>query len=173
MKIIETERLFLRPMSLLYAPSYQRYFSDPEVLRYLNGNIPRPYPDNGAQEFIKDHILKYQGVTLWNWGLFLKTDPDNLIGSIEIRRQDQSGNRGFWLAKHLWAQGYMSEAVRPVTAFAFNELGFTELFLESDMENRASERIKIAQGAAFLEEISCYRSDGRQISVRKRWRLTK
>ena len=41
----------IRPLELTDAPAVQRYASDERVARTTN--IPQPYPDNGAEQFVK------------------------------------------------------------------------------------------------------------------------
>ena len=48
------------------------------------------------------------------WGIFLKENPDELIGCIGVYKNRPFENRGFWLAKKFWGQGLMTEAVKPV-----------------------------------------------------------
>ena len=154
-----------------FAPSYQRHYSHPQVLKYFTG-LPNPYPENGAYEFIKHHVLPHQDRTLWHWSLFLKEDLSELIGAIEIRNDDRQGHRGFWLTRHLWGQGLMPEAVRPVSSFAFDVLNFSELILENNAENLASRHIKITQGALFIETYRKKLANG-QTKTYERWKLTR
>ena len=171
MKDFETKNLYLNATKLDYAESYQRHYSHHEVLKCFTG-LPNPYPENGAYEFIKYHVLPHQDHTLWHWCLFLKEDPRDCIGSIEIRRDDRQGHRGFWLARHLWGQGLMTEAVEPISSYALNTLGFRELILENDAENLASRRIKITQGAVFIDTYPKNLADG-QTKTFERWKLTR
>jgi len=53
---LETRRLVLRPLRWEDAPRVQLLFSNPNVRRYMDGNIPHPYPDNGAEDFLKGRI---------------------------------------------------------------------------------------------------------------------
>jgi ribosomal-protein-alanine N-acetyltransferase len=66
----ETERLVLRGVAEVDAPSYERYFVDWEVVRHLGGPIPWPYPSGGILEFIRNDVLPSQGRDRWVWGIF-------------------------------------------------------------------------------------------------------
>jgi ribosomal-protein-alanine N-acetyltransferase len=92
-------------------------------------------------------IQPNQGKTRWSWGIFLKEDLNELVGTIELFELSGFENRGFWLAKNLWGQGLMSEAVVPVTDFAFNEVGFARLQFGNAVGNDRSRRIKEKTGA--------------------------
>ena len=76
----------------------------------------------------------------WHWSLRLKSDPDRLIGSISLMKQENH-NRGFWLGLPWQRQGLMSEAVEVVTDYWFDELGFHVLRAPKAVVNIASRRI--------------------------------
>ncbi len=145
---LKTKRLVLQELTLNHEKDYFEGFVDWEVVRYMNGSIPWPYPKDGVRNFIKSVIPK-QGKTLWQWGIFLKEQPNKLIGSIEIRKSD-TDNRGFWLAKPYWGQGYMSEASLAVTDYAFESLGFDVLKFTNSKVNIGSRRIKEKMGIRLV-----------------------
>ena len=81
MKLIpkfETLRLLLRGVELKDASAYQMYFNDYDIISQLAAVVPWPYPQNGAEEFIRNVILPQQGKSRWSWGLFLKECPWSL-----------------------------------------------------------------------------------------------
>lgn len=63
------------------------------------------------------------------WGMCLKSAPDELIGVTWLKRKGRPSNRGFWLGRKFWRQGIMTEALKPVTDYAFDVLGFEKLVL--------------------------------------------
>jgi ribosomal-protein-alanine N-acetyltransferase len=100
---LETKRLILKAVELKDAPSYQKYFNDEKILSHLSDKVPKPYPDNGAEFYIKNVLLPEQGNNYYFWGIFLKDNPEELIGGIEIRvKASEQGNRGFWLGQKFW-----------------------------------------------------------------------
>jgi RimJ/RimL family protein N-acetyltransferase len=147
MKTFETERLILRPITKQDFPSYQKNFADYEVIRFLAASVPWPYPENGAEFFIKQMILPHQGIDRWCWGIFEKNNLNEVIGAVDLWRIPNPANRGFWLAHRHWNKGYMTEAVTPVMNYAFSELGFEELFFSNALGNTQSRRIKEKTGA--------------------------
>ncbi|MEK7690780.1 MAG: GNAT family protein [Bdellovibrionota bacterium] len=72
----------------------------------------------------------------------LKEGLNELIGVIEILELQGLENRGFWLARNHWGKGLMSEAVIPVTNFAFHQIGFHKLQFGNAVGNVRSRRIK-------------------------------
>ena len=145
-----TDRLILKPVTLADAPAYQRHFVDYEVIRYLSSAVPWPYPEDGVQYFLENLILPRQGIDRWCFGIFLRTQPLELIGCVDLWREPRPENRGFWLGRKFWGQGYMTEAVAPITDYAFKELGFEVLYFSNALGNTASRRVKEKSGATLL-----------------------
>jgi ribosomal-protein-alanine N-acetyltransferase len=150
MKNFETKRLILRKITELDIPSYQKNIADYEVIRFLSSKVPWPYPADGAEVFLNSFVFPRLGIDRWFWGIFLKEDPSEVIGAVDLWREPCPENRGFWLAKKHWGKGIMSEAVRPITEYAFTHLGFEKLILSNAVGNHASSRIKEKFGAKLL-----------------------
>jgi RimJ/RimL family protein N-acetyltransferase len=146
----ETERLFLRAVTEEDAPDWQKNFADYEVVRNLSAQVPWPYPEDGVISFLKNVILPEQGKIRWVWGIFLKENPQELIGVVDLWRNGKPENRGFWLARKHWKKGLMTEAVNPVIDYAFDELGFSELIFSNALGNIGSRRVKEKTGAKLL-----------------------
>lgn len=144
---LETPRLILRAIEESDLPSFQRNFAHWDIIRNMSKVVPWPYPSDGAFQFYHSIIQPNQGKNRWSWGIFLKEDLNELIGVIEIFKQQGLENRGFWLAKNHWGNGFMSEAVFPVTDYAFNEIGFEKLQFGNAAGNDRSRRIKEKTGA--------------------------
>lgn len=147
--VFTTSRLILRPIRQSDAESYQKYFSDREVIENLAYTVPWPYPQDGASAFIEAVLLPSQGHDRWAWGIFRKEFPDELIGCIDLWREGRPENRGFWLGRPFWGQGYMSEAVIPINDYAFDHLGFKTLIFSNARGNHRSHRVKEKTGARF------------------------
>ncbi len=146
----ETKRLILREITLEDAPSYQKNFNDHAVISQLAAKVPWPYPENGAEEFIRTFILPQQGKGRWFWGIFLSENPKEIIGGIDLWRAGTPENRGFWLGKNFWGRGLMTEAVEPILDYAFDHLGFETLVFSNALGNTKSRRVKEKTGARLI-----------------------
>lgn len=142
-----TDRLILREVTINDVPSYTRHFVDYEVIRFLSAAVPWPFPENGVKDFLDNVVLPKQGNDHWMWGIFLKEHPEELIGAVELWRQDRPENRGFWLGKQFWGKGIMTEANYPIIDHAFKELGFEKLIFANARGNIGSARVKEKTGA--------------------------
>lgn len=167
-----TERLILKPVTLRDAPSYEKHFVDYEVIRHLSVTVPWPYPQNGIVDFINNYILPNQGKDHWIWGIFLKENPEELIGIVDLWRVGRTENRGFWLARKHWGKGLMTEAVFPVMDYAFGDLGFEKLIFANAVGNKASHKVKEKTGARLVDVRPAKFVDP-QYTEHEIWELTK
>lgn len=168
----ETNRLILRPVAETDIPAYKKYFCDYEVIRYLSHTVPWPYPADGVENFLKTFIFPHQGKTRWMWGLFLKTNATELIGTVDLWREGIPEHRGFWLGRSFWNQGIMTEAVKPVTDFAFEKLNFDTLIFANAANNIGSRRVKEKAGARLLRTEPARFVDP-NLTERQVWEFTK
>jgi [ribosomal protein S5]-alanine N-acetyltransferase len=145
-----TPRLLLRELTPSDAPSYTKHFVDYEVIRHLSAVVPWPYPENGVRDFIERQVVPYQGRDKWVWAITLADNRDEVIGAVDLWRVPRPENRGFWLGRAFWGNGYMTEAVAPVTDYAFDVLGFERLIVSNAVGNRRSGRVNEKSGAVLI-----------------------
>ena len=147
---LETPRLLLRPLEIADAEQIQILFPHWEIVRYLATQVPWPYPVDGALDFIRDMALPaVESGEAWDWTLRLKSNPRQIIGSIDLRKKEND-NRGFWLGLPWQGQGLMTEACEAVTDFWFNRLNSPVLRAPKAVGNAASRRISEKQGMRLV-----------------------
>jgi len=84
--------------------------------------------------------------------LFLK-GTNTLVGSSGLHRMDWSVPRfeiGYWCRTRFAGNGYVTEAVRGITAFAFEHLGARRVEIRCDAFNRKS--VRVAERAGYTLE---------------------
>jgi ribosomal-protein-alanine N-acetyltransferase len=146
----KTERLLLRPIEIGNAAQIQELFPHWEIVRYLLNVVPWPYPADGALEFVRDVALSaVQRGDQWVWTLRLKSEPEQVIGVLDLRRGDEE-NREFWTGLKWQGQGLMSEACAWANDFWFEELGFSVLRVSKATANHASSWISKKQGMRLV-----------------------
>jgi [ribosomal protein S5]-alanine N-acetyltransferase len=146
MPMLETRRLWLRPLELSDADQIQVLFPHWEVVRFLAGRVPWPYPPDGARTYLRDMALPaVERGEEWHWTLRLKSDGKQIIGCISLMKAENH-NRGFWLGLPWQRQGLMTEASDAVTDYWFNVLKFPVLRVPKAIDNPASRRISVRQG---------------------------
>jgi ribosomal-protein-alanine N-acetyltransferase len=171
--VLTTERLILRPPRESDVPAMQRRFPQWSVVRYLNAEVPWPYPADGAATHWLRMSAEAAAREKSHWAIALGGAPDDLIGLIVLWADDGQSRdqRGFWLDPEHWGRGLMTEAAERVTAYAFLELGWPRLWLNNAEANLASHRVKEKQGATIVD-----RRPARYVSgegLRVTWLLTR
>jgi [ribosomal protein S5]-alanine N-acetyltransferase len=172
--VIQTPRLILRPLVLSDAPAIQRHFNNWSVIRNLATVVPWPYPDDGAETFIKRELEKIAaGEEIYQWVLVLRSGDGGAIGNINFRprAEGRKGNRGFWLAESYWNQGLMTEAIAAVNDFAFLTLGLESFYVCNAVANVASRRVKQKTGAEFVGHVELPHHNGE--STAEKWKVTR
>jgi RimJ/RimL family protein N-acetyltransferase len=171
---IETERLILRPLALSDAPAIQRHFNNWNIIQKLASVVPWPYPDDGAETFVRLQLEKIAaGEEIHQWVLVLKSGDGEAIGNIYFRPRSDNpkGNRGFWLAEPCWNRGLMTEAIAAVNDFAFQTLGLESFHVCNAASNAASRRVKQKTGAEFVGYIELLHHSGQ--SKTEKWKVSR
>jgi len=171
---LHTDRLILRPLTPSDAPAIQRHFNNWSIIQNLASVVPWPYPDDGAETFIKRQLSRIAaGEDIYQWVLVLRSGDGQAIGHIDFRPGADSpkGNRGFWLAEPYWNLGLMTEAIASVNDFAFSTLGIESFHVCNVESNVASRRVKQKTGAVFVGMIELPHHNG--LTRAERWKVTR
>ena len=146
---IETIRLILRPFTLADAPEVQRLASDRNIASTTQ-NIPHPYEDGMAEEWIGTHQEKYEKGELVNFAITLRSGK-SFIGVIglEINQTDENAELGYWLGKPYWNLGYATEAAEAVVRYGFEVLGLNRIYARHFKRNPASGRVLQKLGLTY------------------------
>lgn len=138
---IETPRLILRPFELSDAPDVQRLAGDHDVAD-TTLNIPHPYEDGMAEEWIMSHAPALQAGRHVAYAVTLRPDGQ-LIGAISlvIERRFDKAELGYWIGKPFWSQGFCTEATVALLGFGFGEMGLNRIGARYLARNPASGRV--------------------------------
>jgi RimJ/RimL family protein N-acetyltransferase len=115
---LTTARLTLRPLLPTDALDIQRLAGDFNVAG-TTVNIPYPYPDGAAGEFIARLAAEWRTDTGATWAVTL---GGVLIGCVGLQlcvRGHARARLGYWIAHAHWGQGYATEGARAVVDWAF------------------------------------------------------
>ncbi len=168
---METPRLLLRPATLADAPETQLLFPQWDVVRFLDAQVPWPFPDNGARVFLEKRALPAMAERReWHWSLRLKGAAGSpMIGAINLSLEEDS-NRGFWLGVPWRGRGYMTEACTVVTDFWFERLGQPVLRVPKAVGNTGSRRLSERMGMRLVGLAEADHVCGRLMS--ELWEIT-
>lgn len=172
MKTLETPRLYLRPLRAEDAQAmFETWCSDPEASKYL------PWEPHKSVEETKKVLEKWIGQMergeRFHWGMELKSDG-TLIGEIGVVGYHR-GNPvlGSCSGRAYWGNGYMTEALKTVAAYLFEE-GCDTIVIEALQDNRASNRVIEKAGATYVGSYIVPQSDVKpQLVVQNSYRIYK
>lgn len=149
-KNLETNRLLLRRVAV----------SDIKEIRELRGNtetmkfIPRPLvtTDEEAMEHFKMIDEKIENNTGINWAITIKGNPKliGIIGHYRIQPENHRCEIGYMILPHYNGQGIVTEAIKSVLEYGFDDLNMHSIEAVIDPENEASERVLKKNG--FVKE---------------------
>lgn len=136
-----SERLLLRPFEIGDAATVQLLAGD-ERLSTTTLNVPHPYADGMAEQWIATHAQQYAdglGITL----AITLGDCGTLIGAMSLIATPRHwrAELGYWIGVPYWNRGYCTEAVRLVLDFGFRELGYHRITARHLIGNPASGRV--------------------------------
>lgn len=148
--VIETERLILRRITNDDANEIFELRSNPETMKY----IPRPLVKTTEDALehvamIEEKIVTNVGI---NWGITLKGNSKvlGIIGYYRIQPENHRAEIGYMLFPDFHGKGIISEALKRLIAYGFDDLKLHSIEAVIDPENAASE--KVLQKCGFVKE---------------------
>ena len=138
MKTLQTERLILRGWRLDDLDDFYEYSQSPDV-----GPMAGWEPHSGKDvslNILKSFIEKDEV-----WAITLK-ETGKAIGSLGLHPEENKGNYyaksvGFVLSPDYWGKGYMTEAVKRVIQYVFDEMSVDILTVFHFPHNLRSKRV--------------------------------
>ncbi len=139
--ILRTASLVLRPFESSDAGAVQRLAGDRAVADTAL-NIPYPYEDGMAEEWIEGHKDKYESRQEAIFAV-VEATGGKLIGAVGliIEADFDRAELGYWIGRPFWGCGYATEAARTVLDFAFGPLGLHRVHANHIARNPASGRV--------------------------------
>ena len=140
---LRTPRLILREIAPSDAEAILTIRGDVRVTRLNSGKPMQSLAE--ARELIEKGQQAYDDHRRIDWGIVFEAVPDaGLIGRIGYNywlRQDRRGSIGYDLGYAYWGKGIMTEAVRAVVRFGFEEMSLNRIEADTDAENYGSMRV--------------------------------
>ncbi|MFQ5640761.1 MAG: GNAT family N-acetyltransferase [bacterium] len=146
---LKTQRLLLRPFELTDAKDVQRLAGE-RAIADTTLNIPHPYADGMAEEWISTHQPKFEAGELVNFAIILQKQNE-LVGAIGlvIVTRFQRAELGYWIGKPFWGKGYCTEAAYAVLDYAFHTLHLNRVHASYLIRNPASGRVMQKLGMKY------------------------
>jgi RimJ/RimL family protein N-acetyltransferase len=138
-KILKTDRLRLRKIKLSDAEAiFRQYAQDPEVTKYVSWRAHRDLEE--TREYVRMCLLAWDVGKAFHWVIERREDKE-VIGMIIARAAGEKWELGYVLARPFWGQGYMTEAVKGIIAWALRQKEIYRVWAVSDVDNIASARV--------------------------------
>ncbi|WP_300911763.1 GNAT family N-acetyltransferase [Muribaculum intestinale] len=152
-KIIETERLVLRPWHDNDADSLYRYASDKRVCELAL------WPCHTSPEMSLEVIETIFKPNPHSFAMAAK-ESDEAIGCIGLVPEGDGHyplapaerEVGYWIGYPWWGRGLTTEALGALIGYCRDVLHIDSLVITTDAENRASQRVARKCGFVFVED---------------------
>ena len=138
---IETDRLLMRRMTMKDAPDIFEYSRDPEVARHVLWSAQKQLSE--AKEYVRFMLRRYRDDLPSSWGIIDKASGKLIgtIGYMDHSEDNASVEIGYSLAKRMWGKGLMTEALRAVIDYTFEEMEINRIEAQHEIENPSSGRV--------------------------------
>ena len=162
-KTVETERLILRPLTILDADDVFEWTSDPVVNRYM------PYPLHERVYQTEEWIRTLSD----NEFCFCLKESEKVIGSGSINYKEKYGayELGYNLNRLFWGKGYATEASKAMIQWAYQTLNAREFLACHANANKASENVIKKCGFQFEQYGLLAKYDGSETFEASYYRL--
>ncbi len=138
--LLHTERLDLIEIQQSHLSDIFKLFGDEEVIRFYN-LLPLKEEQEGQKllDWFQNRCQEGLGV---RWGIALK-GKSNIIGTVGFNNytKNHRANIGYDLQREYWNNGYITEALKAVIDFGFNNLEINRIEAEVMQGNMASEKV--------------------------------
>jgi len=148
---IDTERLHLRAITIQDDEALFILRTEDAANKYLDR--ARPTLVTELHQLITKIAYGISSNTAIAWAITLKENPGQLIGSISYHKIDADHHRaeiGYMILSAYWRKGLVSEAIKAVIDYGFNEMKLHSIEANINPNNEASRNILLKFG--FVKE---------------------
>lgn len=157
-RIIETERLILRPVTLEDASDVFEWVGDPVVNRYM------PYSIYNNIEQVKVYISKIIKEGKYEFAFYSKENKKVIgAGSIKYDEDTKAYELGYNLNRKFWNKGYATEASKAIIQWAYQTLNARDFVAAHVTANIASGKVLLKCGFTFDYYGQYSRFDGSEV----------
>lgn len=144
-----TPRLMLRPFAMTDAPRIVEILANAREISQNLLLVPFPYTHDNAIDWLSTHEGNWASGKAFNFAICLR-DSELLIGSTSGGvNEHHCCTVGYWLATEYWGQGIMTESLKAVIGFCFEQMGVNRVQADHFAFNPASGRVMQKAGMQF------------------------
>lgn len=149
---LETERLLLRWFTVADLHLLVTLDSDPEVMHFITGGIPRSRAEIEREELpaILGYYERYDGLGFW---AVIEKATGTFLGWFHFRPEDDDPTLvelGYRLHQSAWGKGYATEGSRALIEKGFRELGVERVVAYTMAVHAASRRVMEKAGLGYV-----------------------
>jgi len=149
-KRLETERLILRKGSVNDAEEiFNNYCTDPLVTKYVTWDVHKSIDD--SIKYLRYFEDSYRKEHSYNW-LIESKEINQIIGAITAINVDVKNRTieiGYCLGSNWWNKGYMTESLKRVIQFLFEEVCVETIYAEHWADNPSSGKVMLKSGMKY------------------------
>ncbi len=138
----------LREWKLGDEVSLQKNADNKNISRFLLDIFPFPYTMADAEQYIAGQINR---IPLTNFAIAI---DGRVSGGIEFKQgidvHRKKASLGYWLGESFWGDGIMTEAVKLVTNYAFEN--FDLIRIQSNVNDNNPASMRVLEKAGFTKE---------------------
>lgn len=145
---IVTERLVLRRFRQEDAQAmFENWASDDEVTKYMTWPA---HTDIGTSEWVvNDWVSSYKKEDFYQWAIEFEGQPIGSISVVNHRDDVAKAHIGYCIGSNWWRRGIMTEALKAVMNFLFDEIGFNRIEACHDPNNPNSGKVMVKCGMRY------------------------
>ena len=154
MNILETDRLFLRHLTLKDLDDLWSLYCDPEIIKYIP-DAPRSREE--TREELEWHMHghpRFPELGLW---ATIHKETGTFIGRCGLLPWEIDGQQevevAYTIARLFWGQGLATEAAKAILHYGFETLSRSRLISLIDPDNIASQKVATKIGMMFEREV--------------------
>jgi ribosomal-protein-alanine N-acetyltransferase len=156
---IDSDNIKLRRYRRSDAPDLTRNINN-EKIASAAWNIPYPYSISDAEKYLSTVIDGYESTIPDRIDLAI-TISDCIIGSVNVKKDTNTGVIGYWLAESYWGKGIMTRAAAVAIEKAFEDLKVCKIIGRVFSDNKASQRVLLKLGFEYTGK--ALNENGREI----------
>jgi len=146
-KILETERLVLRRLTMDDLDDLFALYHGPDVRKYYSEGIPSYEETKQELDWMINTCYVQYGFGMW---ATIEKSSDRFIGRCGLTPMDIEGHEeievGYMLSKDYWGQGLATEAAQAILEYGFEQVGLSRLICVINPGNLASSKVAVKIG---------------------------
>ena len=145
---IATERLILRRFRPEDAQAmFDNWASDDEVTKYMTW--PTHADVSISQWVVNDWVSSCEKDDFYQWAIEFEGQPIGSISVVDYRDEIARATIGYCIGRNWWHKGIMSEALKAVMDYLFDEIGFNRIEACHDPNNPNSGKVMAKCGMKY------------------------